>query len=125
MSQVHVMDLVGDESSTSWRDASICRDLDPSVFFPIGVTGVAIEQIARAKAICAEFPVRTECLDFAIATKQDFGVWGGYDEEERRGMRRRLRAVQAGLRGRELQSILGETEPFDPFEADVRLADRS
>ncbi len=125
MSQVHVMDLVGDESSTSWRDASICRDLDPSVFFPVGVTGVAIEQIARAKAICAECPVRTECLDFTIATKQDFGVWGGYDEEERRGMRRRLRAVQAGLRGREEQSILGETEPFDPFEGDVRFADHS
>jgi len=119
------MDLVGDESSTSWRDASICRDLDPSVFFPVGVTGVAIEQIARAKAICAECPVRTECLDFTIATKQDFGVWGGYDEEERRGMRRRLRAVQAGLRGREEQSILGETEPFDPFEGDVRFADHS
>ena len=124
MSQVHVMDLVGDESSTSWRDDSICRDLDPSVFFPIGVTGVAIEQIARAKAICAECPVRTECLDFAIATKQDFGVWGGYDEEERRGMRRRLRAVQAGLRGREEQS-LGETEPFDPFEGDVSLVDHA
>ena len=53
MSQVHVMDLMSDESASSWRDVSNCRDLDPSVFFPVGVTGAAIEQIARAKAICA------------------------------------------------------------------------
>ena len=53
MSQVHVMDLMSDESASSWRDVSNCRDLDPSVFFPVGVTGAAIEQIARATAICA------------------------------------------------------------------------
>jgi WhiB family redox-sensing transcriptional regulator len=32
--------------------------------------------------------VRVECLDYAIATNQDSGIWGGLDEEQRRSIRR-------------------------------------
>jgi WhiB family redox-sensing transcriptional regulator len=66
----------------------VCRGTDPDLFFPVGTTGQALVQIARAKEVCDECPVRVECLDYAIATNQDSGIWGGLDEEQRRSIRR-------------------------------------
>ena len=78
----------------SWRDHALCRDTDPELFFPVGTTGVALLQIEQAKQVCAECDARVECLDFALSTNQDSGVWGGLSEEERRVIRRQ-RAAQA------------------------------
>jgi len=80
-----------------WRSRSACRDTDPDLFFPTGSTGSALDQIAAAKAVCALCEVRQPCLEFALATNQESGVWGGTSEEERRKLRkawvsRRLRA---------------------------------
>jgi WhiB family redox-sensing transcriptional regulator len=58
------------------------------VFFPIGTTGVALEQIDTAKRICTACPVTGECLEFALATNQEAGIWGGTTEEERRKLRK-------------------------------------
>lgn len=80
------------DANGAWRRAAACRDLDPNRFFPVGVTGEAIEQIAEAKSICARCPVLDDCLSFAITTNQEFGVWGGTSEEERRVLRRQWRA---------------------------------
>jgi WhiB family redox-sensing transcriptional regulator len=66
--------------------------VDSDLFFPVGVTGPAVDQIAAAKAVCATCPVQSECLEFAIATNQEYGVWGGTSEEERRVLRRAWRA---------------------------------
>jgi WhiB family redox-sensing transcriptional regulator len=71
-----------------WRVDSACRDTDPDLFFPVGTTGPAIEQIDSAKAVCRECLVQAECLEFALATNQDSGVWGGTSEEERRKLRK-------------------------------------
>jgi WhiB family redox-sensing transcriptional regulator len=32
--------------------------------------------------------VRVECLEFAIANSEKFGIWGGMSERERRRVRR-------------------------------------
>jgi WhiB family redox-sensing transcriptional regulator len=72
----------------SWRDHALCRDTDPELFFPVGTTGTALVQIERARHVCGECGVRTECLEFALATNQDSGIWGGLSEEERRVIRR-------------------------------------
>ena len=72
----------------SWRSNSLCRDTDPDLFFPIGTTGHALTQIERAKEVCGECPVSMECLEFALETNQDSGIWGGTSEEERRTIRR-------------------------------------
>jgi WhiB family transcriptional regulator, redox-sensing transcriptional regulator len=86
-------DSIGVET---WRDAAACRSIDPDLFFPIGTTGTALDHIAAAKAVCAACPVKAECLDFALETNQDSGVWGGASEEERRQIRRaRARARSA------------------------------
>ena len=71
-----------------WRDFAACRDTSPDLFFPVGTTGPAIEQIAQAKAVCATCEVQAPCLEFALVTNQDSGVWGGTSEEERRKLRR-------------------------------------
>ena len=82
----------------SWRRSAACRDVDPKVFFPVGLTGPAIPQIAAAKVICGRCPVRMACLQYALVSYQEFGVWGGYDEEERRNLRRRWRSLGRPLR---------------------------
>ena len=68
-----------------WRDQSAC---------PVGTTGPAIEQIDNAKSVCTDCEVRQPCLDFALATNQDSGIWGGTSEEERRKLRRQWLAAR-------------------------------
>jgi WhiB family redox-sensing transcriptional regulator len=75
--------------ATDWRELSACRDSDPTLFFPIGSTGPAIEQISAAKAICSECAVQDDCLQYALESNQEAGVWGGYAEDERRRLRKR------------------------------------
>ncbi len=77
-----------------WRAESACRDTDPALFFPVGTTGPALEQIAAAKAVCDACDAKSECLEFALSTNQDSGVWGGTSEEERRKLRRAWVAAQ-------------------------------
>ncbi len=75
-----------------WRRDAICRDTDPDLFFPVGTTGHALVQIERATQVCQECPVQRDCLEFALETNQDSGIWGGTSEEERRAIRRRIAA---------------------------------
>ena len=84
-----------DIANDDWRALSACRDTDPALFFPVGTTGIAVEQIASAKAVCEACDVKEPCLRFALETNQDSGVWGGMSEEERRHVRRQARAAAA------------------------------
>jgi WhiB family transcriptional regulator, redox-sensing transcriptional regulator len=77
-----------DWDTDDWRDVSACRDTSPTLFFPVGTTGPAIEQIEAAKAVCRSCPAQAPCLEFALATNQESGVWGGTSEEERRKLRK-------------------------------------
>jgi WhiB family transcriptional regulator, redox-sensing transcriptional regulator len=81
-----------------WVHRARCKDEDPELFFPIGTTGPAATQIEQAKAICMQCDVRAHCLDWALATGQDAGVWGGLSEEERRALRRARRRETASHR---------------------------
>lgn len=74
-----------------WRHQAACRDVDPEIFFPVGTTGPALAQIQAAQSICGTCNVQRECLDWALETGQDAGIWGGTTEEERREMRRGAR----------------------------------
>jgi WhiB family redox-sensing transcriptional regulator len=71
-----------------WRHRAACLDEDPELFFPIGTTGPALEQVERAKQVCRGCEVTDQCLEWALETNQDAGVWGGFSEEERRTLRR-------------------------------------
>jgi WhiB family redox-sensing transcriptional regulator len=71
-----------------WRHHASCTHEQPELFFPVGTTGPALAQTAVAKQVCRRCPVLTECLAWALTTGQDFGVWGGTSEDERRALRR-------------------------------------
>ncbi|WP_030595420.1 WhiB family transcriptional regulator [Streptomyces anulatus] len=75
--------------NTNWRTHAACRDEDPDLFFPIGTSGPAIAQAEEAKALCRTCPVMERCLDWALESGQDYGVWGGTDEADRRRIQRR------------------------------------
>lgn len=77
------------EQPDGWRASAACRDSDPDLFFPVGTTGPAIEQIANAKAVCRQCDSQADCLEFALATDQDDGIWGGTTGEERRQLQKR------------------------------------
>lgn len=68
----------------TWRDLRACADLPTAMFFPgIGDHG------RDAKAVCAECPVRTDCLEAGMA--EEFGIWGGLSERQRRRVRQQRR----------------------------------
>ncbi len=73
-----------------WKADAACRDLDTNLFFPDSESdsGPALE-------VCASCPVRQQCLDFALLTRQNDGVWGGHTETERKRIRRRMGRVAA------------------------------
>lgn len=77
-----------DWDAQAWRSRSLCRDSNPELFFPVGATGMAVDQIEAAKEICGVCEVASECLEFALATNQEAGIWGGTTEEERRSLRK-------------------------------------
>ncbi len=66
-----------------WKSDAACRTVDTSIFFPESETAAA-----PALAVCARCPVRDQCLDFALETRQHDGIWGGATETERRRLRR-------------------------------------
>ena len=71
-----------------WRAKAGCKKVDPDIFFP---NSQRPSESEAAKQICRFCEVQPECLKFAIKTNQQFGVWGGMDEDELDKYRRRLR----------------------------------
>lgn len=67
-----------------WYDRAACQTVEPELFFPIGTSGLAHDDVAAAKMICSQCAVQERCREYALETRQVFGVWGGLDEEQRR-----------------------------------------
>jgi WhiB family redox-sensing transcriptional regulator len=82
----------GRDGRAAWREGAACRFLDTDLFFPIGKAGLALTEIKEAKSVCERCQVRPSCLAFALDTHQGYGIWGGYDEDERRLLLRQHRA---------------------------------
>lgn len=75
--------------ASDWRELALCRDSEPTLFFPVGTTGHALDLIAEAKQVCEQCHVQESCLQYALQTNQEAGIWGGYAEDERRRLRKR------------------------------------
>jgi len=87
-----------------WRELALCTQVDPELWFP-----VKGESPAAAKLLCGRCEVRAECLEFALDSNEQFGVWGGLSSDERRALRRRRRLRRALERaGAPLPFELGE-----------------
>ena len=68
---------------TSWQTRALCAETDPEAFSP-DVGG----SVRAAKAVCAACDVTAQCLSYALATKQNSGVWGGTTAQQRRRLLR-------------------------------------
>ena len=68
----------------SWQHKALCSQTDPEAFFP--EKGGSTRE---AKKVCASCEVRAECLEYALANDERFGIWGGLSERERRKLKRR------------------------------------
>ena len=76
--------IYGDMSSREdWQTRANCRGLDPDMFFP-DKGGPQ----AEAKEVCRGCVVREDCLEYALANGEKFGIWGGFSERERSRLRR-------------------------------------
>ena len=70
-------------TADQWQDRALCAQTDPEAFFP--EKGGSTRE---AKKICLGCEVRHECLDYALAHDERFGIWGGLSERERRRLKR-------------------------------------
>lgn len=71
------------QQGLTWQSKARCNEVDPEIFFP--------ERGGSSKAarnVCNECEVRLECLRYALANREQFGIWGGTSERERRKLRR-------------------------------------
>jgi WhiB family transcriptional regulator, redox-sensing transcriptional regulator len=75
-------DLLSAEEA-DWHDRALCAQTDPEAFFP--EKGGSTRE---AKKICTGCEVRSECLSYALANDERFGIWGGLSERERRRLKR-------------------------------------
>jgi WhiB family redox-sensing transcriptional regulator len=79
-----VIDGAADEADAAeWQERALCAQTDPEAFFP--EKGGSTRE---AKRICSGCEVRAECLEYALAHDERFGIWGGLSERERRRLRR-------------------------------------
>jgi WhiB family redox-sensing transcriptional regulator len=69
-----------------WQRLGSCRGMDSGVFFhPDGERNPSrARRTAQAKEVCGRCPVVEQCREFALQTREPFGVWGGLAEAERR-----------------------------------------
>jgi WhiB family redox-sensing transcriptional regulator len=70
----------------TWKRAAACRFASTEMFFPSSDVDAG-----PAKAVCESCSVRSSCLEFALATREPEGIWGGYTFVERRSILRRRR----------------------------------
>ena len=66
-----------------WQTKANCMGVDPDLFFP--ERGASTRE---AKEVCRGCVVREDCLEYALANGEKFGIWGGLSERERRRLRR-------------------------------------
>ena len=74
---------LGETEEPDWQERALCAQTDPEAFFP--EKGGSTRE---AKRICSGCEVRAECLEYALANDERFGIWGGLSERERRRLRR-------------------------------------
>ncbi len=76
-------ELAATDPLLEWQGRSLCAQTDPESFFP--EKGGSTRE---AKKVCLSCEVRVECLDYALANDERFGIWGGLSERERRRLKK-------------------------------------
>jgi WhiB family redox-sensing transcriptional regulator len=84
-----------EEPAESWQMFANCLGVDPDLFFP--ERGASTKE---AKQVCQGCVVREDCLEYALANGEKFGIWGGLSERERRRIRRQRALARAAQQSR-------------------------
>ena len=82
MRELYLLD--GDGDDPGWQERGLCAQTDPEAFFP--EKGGSTRE---AKKVCLTCDVRQDCLEYALANDERFGIWGGLSERERRKLTKR------------------------------------
>lgn len=123
-----IADLIADlaaealaQVETPWRQRAACRHMETEVFYPREPDFVP----AEVAAVCSGCEVREPCLEWALEA-EDFGIWAGLSEEQRRRIRKsrlsktRRPEVESGiLRARASRPDLPFELPNDDEEEDA------
>ena len=81
---VTILPLADEEDEDGgWQERALCAQTDPEAFFP--EKGGSTRE---AKKVCLGCDVRGECLEYALAHDERFGIWGGLSERERRRLKK-------------------------------------
>ncbi|SNT34205.1 WhiB family transcriptional regulator, redox-sensing transcriptional regulator [Rhodococcoides kyotonense] len=83
LSLIPGFDQMFEEIEDQWQERALCAQTDPEAFFP--EKGGSTRE---AKRICLGCEVKDECLEYALANDERFGIWGGLSERERRRLKR-------------------------------------
>ena len=78
-----IVSLLYGRQDRDWQSRANCMGVDPDLFFP--ERGASTRE---AKEVCRGCVVREDCLEYALANGEKFGIWGGLSERERRRLRR-------------------------------------
>jgi WhiB family redox-sensing transcriptional regulator len=91
MNVVHNFSTVANPlDSAAWRSDAACHGDMGAAFYPPlrpEMRAAKLSRESRAKAVCALCPVRHECLEQALASRERFGIWGGLTGTERTHLR--------------------------------------
>lgn len=88
-------------TDAEWRERAACLEYPAVLFFGLDDAETPVERRAReekAKRVCLTCEVRHECLEYALDTREPYGIWGGLTEIERKA---RLRARASYARSQE------------------------
>ncbi|GAC1386626.1 MAG: hypothetical protein NVS1B7_3880 [Candidatus Saccharimonadales bacterium] len=85
--------MEADETFDNWRTRAACLGIDPALFFPHD-SAAAEPAIQAAKTVCQSCVVQEFCLEYALTNKQEYGIWGGKSETERKQIQRMRRRQQ-------------------------------
>jgi WhiB family redox-sensing transcriptional regulator len=75
--------MVEPDPELAWQERALCAQTDPEAFFP--EKGGSTRE---AKKVCLGCDVRGDCLEYALAHDERFGIWGGLSERERRRLKK-------------------------------------
>jgi WhiB family redox-sensing transcriptional regulator len=84
-----------EQDEQGWQLYANCLGVDPDLFFP--ERGASTKE---AKSVCKGCVVRDDCLEYALANGEKFGIWGGLSERERRRIRRQRALARAATADR-------------------------
>lgn len=85
--------------TATWQDDGLCREIGDALFFPDD-EGARAHRYTDARAVCAACPVRSICLEDAMAREGNVtreyraGLWGGLSPEQRANLAKARQASQ-------------------------------